>query len=102
MRSILKNNMPKRQFGSGAIDQRGEKSWRIRFRVRGKRIAKTIHVETYDEAVNVASLVIEAVEILNNELEIALLQNQINDLGSRIHARYYNPTAKNARNVGQV
>jgi integrase len=33
----------KRGYGDGGIDPRGENSWRIRYRVKGKRFTKTVH-----------------------------------------------------------
>ena len=33
----------KREHGDGGIDARGENSWRLRYRVAGRRYAKTFH-----------------------------------------------------------
>jgi hypothetical protein len=33
----------KRGHGDGGIDARGENSWRLRYRVNGKRFVKTVH-----------------------------------------------------------
>jgi hypothetical protein len=33
----------KREHGDGAIDQRGENSWRLRYRISGKRYSKAFH-----------------------------------------------------------
>src|ERR1043166_288935 len=33
----------KRAHGDGGIDPRGENSWRLRYRVNGKRFTKTVH-----------------------------------------------------------
>src|SRR5262245_12291694 len=35
--------MAKRDYGDGGIDQRGENTYRLRYRVDGKRFAKTFH-----------------------------------------------------------
>jgi integrase len=35
--------MTKRSHGDGGIDQRGENSWRLRYRVNGKRYSKAFH-----------------------------------------------------------
>lgn len=92
----------KRERKSGAIEFRGNRSWRLKFRVRGRRIVKTIHADSYEEADNVASLVISACQILNDELEIALCQKLINDLIGAINARYTSIKNENAGNVGQI
>ncbi len=33
----------RRSYGDGGIDQRAENSWRLRYRINGKRFAKTMH-----------------------------------------------------------
>ena len=33
----------KRGFRDGGIDQRSENSWRVRYRINGKRFTKTVH-----------------------------------------------------------
>src|SRR5215471_16608274 len=33
----------RRDHGDGGIDRRGENSWRLRYRVKGKRISQTFH-----------------------------------------------------------
>ena len=33
----------RRGYRDGGIDQRGEKSWRLRYRVNGRRFTKTVH-----------------------------------------------------------
>jgi integrase len=40
---LIAQRRPKRSFGEGAIDQRGEQTFRLRYRVGGRRFTKTFH-----------------------------------------------------------
>ena len=48
--------MPKRAYGNGALDQRGENSWRLRYRIDGKVFTKTIKGTKKDATVELRRL----------------------------------------------
>jgi integrase len=47
----------KRSYGDGGIDARGENSWRLRYRVNGKRFTKTFHGSLSDARKELRGLV---------------------------------------------